>query len=282
MASELLLLPSLLKLGEVSIRKQLMWVPIWWAKWKPVFLKTISRNPAVIADLVGDNVGDCAGRGADLFESTAAENIGAMILGSTLALVSEKNGMGFSMGVVGVMMFPLVARAFGILASIVGILSVKLNSEDEDPMTALNRGYYISVILALPMFAFASHWLLNSPQAPDAWWHFFLCGVVGVVTSVIYVFITQYYTEYKYRPVRAIAEASTTGPATNIIEGTAVGFESTWMPVVTLSAALLSSYYLGKTSGLPEGGLFGTAVATMGIARFSCLYSCHGYLWSNH
>ncbi len=223
------------------------------------------RNPAVIADLVGDNVGDCAGRGADLFESTAAENIGAMILGSTLALVSEKNGMGFSMGVVGVMMFPLVARAFGILASIVGILSVKLNSEDEDPMTALNRGYYISVILALPMFAFASHWLLNSPQAPKAWWHFFLCGVIGVVTSVIYVFITQYYTEYKYRPVRAIAEASTTGPATNIIEGTAVGFESTWMPVVTLSAALLSSYYLGKTSGLPEGGLFGTAVATMGM-----------------
>lgn len=92
-----------------------------------------------------------------------------------------------------------------------------------------------------------------------------LCGVIGVVTSVIYVFITQYYTEYKYRPVRAIAEASTTGPATNIIEGTAVGFESTWMPVVTLSAALLSSYYLGKTSGLPEGGLFGTAVATMGM-----------------
>ncbi|MEZ0120490.1 MAG: hypothetical protein SGVNAXEH_000627 [Holophagaceae bacterium] len=223
------------------------------------------RNPAVIADLVGDNVGDCAGRGADLFESTAAENIGAMILGSTLALVSEKNGMGFSMGVVGVMMFPLVARAFGILASIVGILSVKLTSEDEDPMAALNRGYYISVILALPMFAYASHWLLNSPQAPNAWWHFFLCGVIGVITSVIYVFITQYYTEYKYRPVRAIAEASTTGPATNVIEGTAVGFESTWMPVVTLSAALLSSYYLGKTSGLPEGGLFGTAVATMGM-----------------
>lgn len=223
------------------------------------------RNPAVIADLVGDNVGDCAGRGADLFESTAAENIGAMILGSTLAILSEKQGYMFNMGVIGVMMFPLVARAFGILASIVGIMSVKLKNEEADPMDALNRGYYISVLLALPLFAYASYWLLNSPKAPNAWWHFFLCGVIGVITSLIYVFITQYYTEYKYRPVQAIAEASTTGPATNIIEGTAVGFESTWMPIVTLSAALLSSYYLGKTSGLPDAGLFGTAVATMGM-----------------
>ena len=83
------------------------------------------RNPAVIADLVGDNVGDCAGRGADLFESTAAENIGAMILGATLAATAEQRGMAFAAGVVGVMLFPLVARAFGILASIVGIFVVE-------------------------------------------------------------------------------------------------------------------------------------------------------------
>ncbi len=106
------------------------------------------RNPAVIADLVGDNVGDCAGRGADLFESTAAENIGAMILGATLAASLEKQGMAFSAGVVGVMLFPLVARAFGLLASIVGIFVVKTR-EDEDPMAALNRGYYITSVLAI-------------------------------------------------------------------------------------------------------------------------------------
>ncbi|MFN3414039.1 MAG: sodium/proton-translocating pyrophosphatase, partial [Thermoanaerobaculum sp.] len=87
------------------------------------------RNPAVIADLVGDNVGDCAGRGADLFESTAAENIGAMILGASLAAAAQKQGIEFSMGVVGVMMFPLVARAFGILASVIGILAVKMDKE---------------------------------------------------------------------------------------------------------------------------------------------------------
>ncbi|MDD1622293.1 MAG: sodium-translocating pyrophosphatase [Methylococcaceae bacterium] len=223
------------------------------------------RNPAVVADLVGDNVGDCAGRGADLFESTAAENIGAMILGGSLALAAEKANMGFSAGLIGVMMFPLVARAFGIIASMVGILSVHLTSEEQEPMQALNRGYFISVMLAMPLFGLAAKWLLDNEAAPFAWWHFFLCGIIGVLTSVAFVYITQYYTEYRYRPVKAIAEASTTGPATNIIEGTAVGFECTWMPTIVMALALLASYYLGASSGLPHAGLFGTAVATMGM-----------------
>ncbi len=224
------------------------------------------RNPAVVADLVGDNVGDCAGRGADLFESTAAENIGAMILGASLAAAAEKMNLAFSAGVVGVMMFPLVARAFGIIASIVGILSVRMDKEEKmDPMQALNRGYYFAVILAMIAFGLSTHWLLNSPNAPDAWWHFFLCGVIGVLTSVAFVYITQYYTEYKYSPVQRIAEASKTGPATNIIAGIGVGFECTWMPTLVMGAALLASYYLGASSGLPHAGLFGTAVSTMGM-----------------
>jgi K(+)-stimulated pyrophosphate-energized sodium pump len=224
------------------------------------------RNPAVIADLVGDNVGDCAGRGADLFESTAAENIGAMILGAGLATVADKAQMGFSMGIVGVMMFPLVARAFGIIASIIGIMMVKMDKEEKlDPMQVLNRGYYVAVILAMVGFGGATYWLLDSPAAPQAWWHFFLCGIVGVLTSVAFVYITQYYTEYKFRPVQSIAEASQTGPATNIIAGIGVGMECVWMPALTVGAALLISYYLGATSGLPGAGLFGTAVATMGM-----------------
>ncbi len=161
------------------------------------------RNPAVIADLVGDNVGDCAGRGADLFESTAAENIGAMILGASLAAAAEKANLAFSAGIVGVMMFPLVARAFGIIASIIGIVMVKMDKEEKmDPMDALNRGYYIAVVLAMIAFGGTSYWLLNSPSAPNAWWHFFLCGIIGVLTSVAFVYITQYYTEYKYQPVQ--------------------------------------------------------------------------------
>lgn len=224
------------------------------------------RNPAVVADLVGDNVGDCAGRGADLFESTAAENIGAMILGATLAAHAKSQGIVFSMGVVGVMMFPLVARALGILASVVGILLVKMDKEEKmDPMQALNRGYYVAVILAMIFFGAASRWLLYTESAPLAWVNFFLCGIIGVLTSVAFVYITQYYTEYKYRPVKSIAEASTTGPATNIISGVSVAFECTWIPTIVMGLALLLSYYLGELSGIPNAGLFGTAVATMGM-----------------
>ena len=209
------------------------------------------RNPAVIADLVGDNVGDCAGRGADLFESTAAENIGAMILGVALF---PKFGM---LGI----FFPLVARAFGLLASIIGIWCVKLKNEDEDPMVALNRGYMITSVLAIGGFYVAVRFLLQN----NLW--FFSAGIIGVITSFLFVWITQYYTEYRYRPVQSIANASVTGSATNIITGLAVGMECTALPVIVISAAILSSYYCGQYAlpGVRGAGLFGTAIATMGM-----------------
>jgi K(+)-stimulated pyrophosphate-energized sodium pump len=220
------------------------------------------RNPAVIADLVGDNVGDCAGRGADLFESTAAENIGAMILGAGLAAANPTAFGGAA--AVAVMLFPLVVRAFGLVASIVGILIVHAR-EDEDPMHALNRGYWVTSILAGVGFFAGTKWLLNPAGAPDAWWHFFLCGVIGVVTSIAFVYITQYYTEYRYRPVKSIASASVTGPATNIISGFAVALECTALPTFAIGTAIIASYRLGASSGLEHAGLFGTAVATMGM-----------------
>jgi K(+)-stimulated pyrophosphate-energized sodium pump len=220
------------------------------------------RNPAVIADLVGDNVGDCAGRGADLFESTAAENIGAMILGVLLYPY---------FGIAGIL-FPLVVGALGLVASIAGVMLVRTH-ETGDPMQALNRGFYITATLALVGFAAATYVLLGAPlhSAPDAWWHFLLCGVVGLLMAIAFLLITQYYTEYAYRPVRAIAEASQTGPATNIIQGVAVGMEATVLPVFAIATAIIASYYLGRTSGLVDahgnaiGGFFGTAVATMGM-----------------
>ncbi|MFA6455527.1 MAG: sodium-translocating pyrophosphatase [Bacteroidota bacterium] len=218
------------------------------------------RNPAVIADLVGDNVGDCAGRGADLFESTAAENIGAMILAAGLYKANAATFDGAGLTLLGVLLFPLVARAFGILASIVGIMIVKTN-DTEDPMHALNRGYFVTSVLAMIGFFIASRWLLGETY----YFNFFIAGVIGVLTALAFVFITQYYTEYKYRPVQSIAEASKTGAATNIITGLAVGMESTGYPVLVISAALISSYFLGETSGLEHAGLFGTAVATMGM-----------------
>jgi K(+)-stimulated pyrophosphate-energized sodium pump len=214
------------------------------------------RNPAVIADLVGDNVGDCAGRGADLFESTAAENIGAMILG--VALFPH-------FGIKGIF-FPLVARAFGLIASMIGVGLVGLKDEKEDPMSALNRGYYVTCVLAAAGFYLATYILLNN----NFW--LFVAGAIGIVTSIVFVFITQYYTEYRYRPVKFIAEASQTGPATNIIAGLSVGLECTALPVIAISAALVGSYFCG-VHGLREftdistsgAGLYGTAIATMGM-----------------
>jgi K(+)-stimulated pyrophosphate-energized sodium pump len=213
------------------------------------------RNPAVIADLVGDNVGDCAGRGADLFESTAAENIGAMILGVALFPVFGINGV----------LFPLVARAFGLIATIIGIFSVTEKSADTDnPMAALNRGYYVTAILATILFYGATMWMLN-----NVW--FFYAGVIGILLSLAFVYITLYYTDYGHRPVDTIADASRTGPATNIIAGIAVGYETTAIPAVAIGLSLIGSYYCGVMSGVPNGGLYGTAIATMGMLA-TCAY----------
>jgi K(+)-stimulated pyrophosphate-energized sodium pump len=165
--------------------------------------------------------------------------------------------------------FPLVARALGLLASIVGIMIVKTD-ENGDPMHALNRGYYVTSGLAMVGFFVCAQWLLavdpaKYPEAQSAWFYFFLCGVIGILMAQAFVYITQYYTEYKYRPVREIAEASQTGPATNIIAGIAVGFECVAAPVLVISVAIIASYYLGLNSGIKNAGLFGTAVATMGM-----------------
>ena len=224
------------------------------------------RNPAVIADLVGDNVGDCAGRGADIFESTAAENVGAMILGAALYPVFGIKGI----------LFPLIVHAINLVASIVGVAIVKTN-DTEDPMSALNRGYYVTSFLALGGFAFAIYHMLNGPGVHPAW--LLGCGVTGMITAFLFVWITEYYTECKFRPVQSIAEASTTGPATNIISGIAVGMETPAMPVIVISAALLLSYYFG-VRGLAEftgisdyaKGIYGTAIATMGML------SCAAYI----
>ncbi len=224
------------------------------------------RNPAVIADLVGDNVGDCAGRGADLFESTAAENVGAMILGAALYPVFGVKGI----------LFPLIVHAINLIASTVGVFVVKTR-EDEDPMHALNKGFYVTSALALTGFAGAVYAMLNGPLVQPLW--LLGCGVIGLGTAFLFVWITEYYTESRYRPVKSIAEASLTGPATNIISGLAVGMETPALPVIAISAALLLSYYFGvqglaAVSGISDyaKGIYGTAIATMGML------SCAAYI----
>jgi K(+)-stimulated pyrophosphate-energized sodium pump len=230
------------------------------------------RNAGVVADLVGDNVGDCAGRGADLFESTAAENIGAMILGVAVYTVASTAGWPHPEAWI---FFPLVVRAFGLLSTIVAIFFVR-GREDENPMNMLNRGYWVTTILSVLALALVTNVMMQTPgqagaNAIPTWIYFFGCGIVGLATSVAFVYITQYYTAGSFRPVREIAEASKTGPATNIIAGTAVGFETTFVTAVSIGIALFVSHWLGEQAGLTNaagrnvGGIFGTAVATMGM-----------------
>jgi K(+)-stimulated pyrophosphate-energized sodium pump len=226
------------------------------------------RNAAVVADLVGDNVGDCAGRGADLFESTAAENIGAMILGVAVFRIAQAAGWPHPEAWI---FFPLVVRAFGLLATIVAIFFVR-GSEDEDPMNMLNRGYWVTTILSVGGLALTTSIMMNTPGTSGAngippWVWFFGAGLVGLATSVAFVYITQYYTAGAWRPVKEIAEASKTGPATNIISGVAVGFETTAVTAITIAIALFASHWLGTQAlpDVPNGGVFGTAVATMGM-----------------
>ncbi len=223
------------------------------------------RNAAVVADLVGDNVGDCAGRGADLFESTAAENIGAMILAVAVYLGARAAGFPHPEYWI---LFPLVIRAFGLIATGVGIMTVR-GSDTEDPMTSLNKGYFVAVVLAIGGLFLSTYFMMKDTfPGGNGWFWYFCAGLVGIATSVAFVFITQYYTEYKYRPVKSIGEASKTGPATNAVAGIAVGLESTFATAIVVGAALWLSHWLGAQANLPggvSGGLFGTAVATMGM-----------------
>jgi len=212
------------------------------------------RNAAVIADNVGDNVGDVAGRGADLFESLTGENIAAMIIG--LALYAATNNIFF-------VLFPLLARSVGVVATILGIPFVR-GKEGQDVMVPLRNGVIATVIFATIGFYFLT---MNTLGNLDL----FFAGFSGIIASLLIVLVTEYYTGM-HGPVKAIAKSSETGPATNIITGLAYGLESAFAPVIIISAAIGASFYFGGLFGVATpgvgfvlGGIFGTAVATMGM-----------------
>jgi H+-translocating diphosphatase len=221
-------------------------------------------------------VGDCVGSSADIFESIAAEIIAAMILAGTLA---QEAKLSYPAAFVS---FPLVVHAFDVIVSSLGILSLGDGSQrsmmswvagtaagaDVDPLRVMKRGYLLSLSCAAVVFAGLTRWLLYEPTQPSAWLHYYGCGLVGMLTSYVFILSTQYYTDYQFEPVRSIAAASTTGHGTNIIAGVAVGMRSTAIPVLMVSVAVITAYTLGRTSGIGHGvnaGLFGTAVATMGM-----------------
>ena len=223
------------------------------------------RNPAVIADLVGDNVGDCAGRGADLFESIAGEILAAMILGGTLSQQLPAEAAN------GYVLFPLAIHAMDIIVSGVGIMMTEAPKgkgiKNIDPMEVLKSGYKVSVGLAAVGIVVLCRLLLYTESHPNAWIYFSVCGLVGLGTAFLFILLTQYYTDFNYPPVRLIAQASLTGHGTNVIAGMSVGMRATAAPAGIIGVALLCSYKTGMAAfgGLPSAGLFGTAVATMGM-----------------
>lgn len=224
------------------------------------------RNPAVIADLVGDNVGDCAGRGADLFESTAAENVGAMILGVALYPVFGWKGI----------LFPLISRALGILASIAGIFLVKVKNDNDDPMKALKTGFIITSLINAVLLFFVIQNMLSGTLENEIkvnYIYLYGCAIAGILLSYIFVIITDYYTSITHKPVKDIADSSETGAGTNIITGLSVGMESTALPVIFISLCIFISYKLAALAlpGVSNAGLYGTAIATMGMLS-TCTY----------
>ena len=230
------------------------------------------RNPAVIADLVGDNVGDCAGQAADLFESISAEVLSAMVLGATLASevgLSASEQVSFTM-------FPLAVHTVDLIASTAGFLMVKTKpglpdydagyGKLEDPLAVMKRGYRVTLCVGIPLFVLICYSFLG-----EHWINFMGCGLIGTALAYSFVELTQYYTDYHHGPVKKIVASSKTGAATNIISGLAVGLESTGPSLLLIVTAMTGAFYLGELTGLAAhkgdslGGLFGTALATMGM-----------------
>jgi K(+)-stimulated pyrophosphate-energized sodium pump len=205
------------------------------------------RNPAVIADNVGDNVGDCAGMAADLFETYAVTSVAAMLLG---ALVYP--------GQVEFVVFPLLLGGVSIIASIIGSLFVRLGKSG-NIMNALYKGLGVAAVLALIGFYIVARQYMGNVAGASVN-RLFAAALIGIVITVALVLITEYYTSAGHKPVKRIAEASTTGHATNIIAGLAVGMQATALPVVVIVIGILVAAALGG-----DHALYYIAVAAMAM-----------------
>jgi len=208
------------------------------------------RNPAVIADNVGDNVGDVCGMGADLFESYVGAILGSMVLALGYVRGLEAAGVAVA-SPLNYVILPMVLAGFGILCSIAGTFMVR-TSEGGNPQTALNMGTLGAGVLMLVVSIPVTRAL-----TPEVWGRLYGAMIVGLAAGIAIGFITEYYTSESKKPARAVAAAAQTGAATNIIAGLALGMKSTGWPLLLLSVAIVLTYMLA--------GLYGVALAGLGM-----------------
>ena len=216
------------------------------------------RNPATIADNVGDNVGDVAGMGADLFGSYVATILASMVLGREI--ISDDN-----FGGIAPVLLPLAIAGMGLIFSIVGTVFVKINQDKDSVQNALNKGNWISILLTVAASYFLIDYLLpegDLVMVREGSISFTKMGVfgavfIGLIVGALMSIITEYYTAMGRRPVNSIIKQSSTGHATNIIGGLAVGMESTVLPILVLAGGIFTSYMMA--------GLYGVAIAAAGM-----------------
>jgi len=213
------------------------------------------RNPATIADNVGDNVGDVAGMGADLFGSYVATILATMVLGQEIDASSDNFG-GMSP-----ILLPMLICGLGILFSIVGTFFVTIKDDKSNVQNALNLGNWSSMLITVVASYFIVMWMLPETLSLRGYefsnLNVFLAIVVGTVVGAIMSIVTEYYTAMGKPPVNSIIQQSSTGHATNIIGGLSVGMKSTVIPIITLAAGIMASYYFA--------GLYGVAIAAAGM-----------------
>jgi K(+)-stimulated pyrophosphate-energized sodium pump len=222
------------------------------------------RNPAAIADCVGDNVGDVAGMGADLFESYVGAIIGSMILGIPFALSAfARDTLGLS-GVdpLAFVILPLVLAGLGIIVSIASTFLVR-TTEGGNPQAALNRGEFGAVAIMIPVAWVAISYVTGAGLTDAASLHLVGAMILGLVGGVIIALATEHFTATDSKPVNAIVNASRTGEATNIIAGLGVGMQSTTIPVIVIAIAIIGAFQLAELYGIALAGL--GMLCTVGI-----------------
>jgi K(+)-stimulated pyrophosphate-energized sodium pump len=225
------------------------------------------RNAAVIADLVGDNVGDCAGMAADVFESFEVTLVSALILGLVLgdaALGTVGDGQ-YDLRFV---IFPLILRAIGVIASVIGNQFVTTDETKRNAMAAMNRGFYIAAVLAVIASAGATLIYMIDPATGAVDWKPFLATVSGVILAIVLDKVTEHFTSTHFSPVKETSEASQTGAATNILSGLALGMESSVWAVLVIAGSILSSVliYSGEPAAIQFTAiLYGVSLTGIGM-----------------